>query len=369
MFNKNIRYKEIIVLAVLIFAGYKLVDDYKDILGIINNFISVLSPFIYAFIIAYILNPLVKLIETKGKVNRGIAIGATYTIVTGIIIILAIYILPSLIENIYALIKEFPAYMTTVEGWINSILKDEQIKELLTQSGTIDKLTTITTTLGNIVITLLQGAATHLLSLTSSVVKFVLGYLIAVYVLSDKERFLKGTKTFSYMVLKEKRTENLIEVIKTYHMMICSYIGIKMIDSAIIGLIALVGLYIMGAPYAALLALIVGVTNMIPYFGPLVGEIIGAFIGFFVSPMMGVGIFLFLLALQQFDAWYLDPKLIGQKVGVRPFFIILGVTVGGWLSGPIGMLLGSPTVATIKVLYDRMVEKFKEENKDIAKKI
>ncbi|MGL5150464.1 MAG: AI-2E family transporter [Clostridium sp.] len=369
MFNKNVSYKEIILLVLIIFIGYKVVDDYKSILTIIDKLISIISPFIYAFVIAYILNPIVNLFEKKVNLSRGLAIGATYAVVTGIIIILSVYIIPNLVDSIYSLIKEFPTYITTIEGWINSILTNEEVKELLVQSGTLQQLTTLTTTIGNVVVSLLQNAVSYLVSLTSYVLKFILGYLIAVYVLSDKERFGGGVRTLLYIVLKEKWTDRIIEVVKVYHSMICDYIGIKMIDSAIIGLIALVGLYMMGAPYATLLALIVAVTNMVPYFGPLVGEIIGAFIGFFVSPMMGIGIFLFLLALQQFDAWYLDPKLIGKKVGVRPFYIIFGVTIGGGLFGVTGMLLGSPTIATIKVLYDRMVNKFKSENKELAKKI
>lgn len=369
LFNKNVSYKEIILLVLIIFIGYKVVDDYKSILTIIDKLISIISPFIYAFVIAYILNPIVNLFEKKVNLSRGLAIGATYAVVTGIIIILSVYIIPNLVDSIYSLIKEFPTYITTIEGWINSILTNEEVKELLVQSGTLQQLTTLTTTIGNVVVSLLQNAVSYLVSLTSYVLKFILGYLIAVYVLSDKERFGGGVRTLLYIVLKEKWTDRIIEVVKVYHSMICDYIGIKMIDSAIIGLIALVGLYMMGAPYATLLALIVAVTNMVPYFGPLVGEIIGAFIGFFVSPMMGIGIFLFLLALQQFDAWYLDPKLIGKKVGVRPFYIIFGVTIGGGLFGVTGMLLGSPTIATIKVLYDRMVNKFKSENKELAKKI
>ena len=95
----------------------------------------------------------------------------------------------------------------------------------------------------------------------------------------------------------------------------------------------MLGLLIVGAPYAPLVALIVGVTNMIPYFGPLIGEIVGAIVAVFVSPMKALIVFILLLCIQQFDAWYLDPKLIGKKVGVSPFGIILGVTIGGGFLG------------------------------------
>lgn len=111
--------------------------------------------------------------------------------------------------------------------------------------------------------------------------------------------------------------------------MIGVYIGIKAIDSAIIGFISLIGLLIVGEPYAPLIALIEGITNMIPYFGPLIGEVVGAGVAIFVSPMKAFMVFILLLCIHLFDAWYLDPKLIGKKVGVSPLGIILGVAIGG----------------------------------------
>ena len=126
---------------------------------------------------------------------------------------------------------------------------------------------------------------------------------------------------------------------------------------------ALVLLTIVKSEYAFLLAVIVGITNMIPYFGPFIGEIVGFLFNVFVSPTKGVIVFLVLLALQLFDGWYLDPKLIGDKVGVRPLFIIIAVLIGGGFYGALGMLLASPTAATIKVYYERIMKK----NEDLVK--
>ena len=171
------------------------------------------------------------------------------------------------------------------------------------------------------------------------------------------------------MILKEEKGTKLIDLVRTYHEMIGKYIGTKAIDSAIIGVLAFLGLMLLDVPYTPLLAIVVGVTNMIPYFGPFVGEVVGAAVGLFVSPTMAITIFVFLLALQQFDAWYLDPKLIGDKVGVKPFYIILAVTIGGGFFGPIGMLLASPTMATINIYYERKVNLFKTKNKNLMRRI
>ena len=149
--------------------------------------------------------------------------------------------------------------------------------------------------------------------------------------------------------------------------MIGEYIGIKAIDSSIIAVMALILLTIVKSEYAFLLAIIVGITNMIPYFGPFIGEIIGFLFNVFVSPTKGIVVFLVLLALQLFDGWYLDPKLIGDKVGVRPLYIIIAVLIGGGFFGAIGMLLASPTVATLKIYYERLMKKNQEIIKNAEK--
>lgn len=136
----------------------------------------------------------------------------------------------------------------------------------------------------------------------------------------------------------------------------------------IIGSLALIGLTILKVPYAPLLALIVGITNMIPYFGPLVGIVISFVVTLFSSPLQAVVVAMLLFALQQFDAWYLEPKLIGKKVGVSPLGIIFGVTLGGGILGPVGMILGSPTMATARIYYNKLVDRFKESNKELVEK-
>ena len=215
---------------------------------------------------------------------------------------------------------------------------------------------------------LLQDFALYLLSLTSNLVNIVLGFLISIYVLIEKDNIAKMAKTLTYMSLKEKNGSRLVSFIRTYNKMIGMYVGIKAIDSMIIGSLALIGLSILKVPYAPLLALIVGITNMIPYFGPLVGIVISFVVTLFSSPLQAVVVAMLLFALQQFDAWYLEPKLIGKKVGVSPLGIIFGVTLGGGILGPVGMILGSPTMATARIYYNKLVDRFKESNKELVEK-
>lgn len=365
--DKNIKYRDILIFALIGIIGYKLIDNYDYFFNIGKKFLSIISPFIYAVICAYILNPLVNLFEKNCNIKRVISIAITYFIIIALVFIILFFTIPSIIDSILNITKEIPTYVAIIQEWINTISENERIKVLIAQSGLLDRLQNVSNTIGNITVDLLQNLVMYLLSFTSNLLNIIFGFLISIYVIADKEELLKNVKRITYMILKEKRGSQLIDFVKTYNKMIGVYIGIKAIDSAIIGLIALVGLIIVGEPYAPLIALVVGFTNMIPYFGPLVGDIIATVVAIFVSPIEALMVFLLLLCIQQFDAWYLEPKLVGKKVGISPFGIILGVTIGGGFLGPIGMLLGSPTMATIKIYYEKIFSRFKNNNPKLVK--
>lgn len=368
-FNKYIKYRDILVIVLIALVGYKLIDNYQMFLNLISTTISVISPFIYAMIFAYCINPIMNLFERKLNMKRGLSIFATYLLIGGAIVIGALYIVPSIVDSIISITSEIPKYMETVQGWINEALKNQNLYDLINSTGLLDNISVISGKMSSIIIGILDGSVSSIVSITTNVVKIGFGFLISIYILLDKERFIAEVKTITYMILKEEKGTKLIDLVRTYHEMIGKYIGTKAIDSAIIGVLAFLGLMLLDVPYTPLLAIVVGVTNMIPYFGPFVGEVVGAAVGLFVSPTMAITIFVFLLALQQFDAWYLDPKLIGDKVGVKPFYIILAVTIGGGFFGPIGMLLASPTMATINIYYERKVNLFKAKNKNLMRRI
>ena len=368
-FNKYIKYRDILVIVLIALVGYKLIDNYQMFINLISTTMSVISPFIYAMVFAYCINPIMNLFERRLKMRRGLSIFSTYLLIGGAIVIGSLYIVPSIVDSIISITSEIPGYMETVQGWINEALKNQNFYELINSTGLLDNISVISGNMSSIIIGILNGSVSSIVSITTNVVKIGFGFLISIYILLDKERFITEVKTITYMILKEEKGTKLIGLVRTYHEMIGKYIGTKAIDSAIIGVLAFFGLMVIGAPYTPLLAIIVGVTNMIPYFGPFVGELVGAAVGLFVSPAMAITIFIFLLALQQFDAWYLDPKLIGDKVGVKPFYIILAVTIGGGFFGPIGMLLASPTMATINIYYERKVNLFKAKNKNLMRRI
>ncbi|MBY0756934.1 AI-2E family transporter [Clostridium sardiniense] len=357
-FNKPIKYKDILIFVILFFIGYKIVDNYPVYLSILKKFLTLLTPFLYALIFAYILNPLMKLIERKLKLKRCPAVGLTYLIILGILIIIGIYGIPSIIDSIISITKEIPSYINTTQDWINSILKNDKFYELMKDAGVLQTLTSLSTKAGNIFVYILDGTINSLLSITSNILMFGFGFLISIYMLLDKEKFIKQAKLLIIIIMGKKQGTNILNIGKVYNHMIGSYIGIKAIDSLIIGIISLIGLFMLDIPYYILLAALVGFTNMIPYFGPFVSMVLCALVAVFISPSKAFAVIIFLLALQQFDAWYLEPKLVSGKVGLNPFLIILGVTIGGGFFGPIGMILASPTIATLKIYYDKFINNY-----------
>ncbi|MGL4876373.1 MAG: AI-2E family transporter [Clostridium sp.] len=369
MLKKNMKYLDILILVIVVVIGYKIVDNYEVYFSLIKKILMMLSPFIYAIIIAYILNPIMKLFEKYCKFSRGAAVAVTYILVAGIVVIIGLYVVPSVIDSIISITKEIPSYVATGQEWLNDLLRDDRFYDLMKDAGILQTIANISTKFGAMAVAILDSSVTSLLSITANVVMAGFGFLVSIYILLDKERLIYNTKLLFTMIIGSKWSLKILNALRLYHKMIGVYVGTKALDSLIIAIIALIGLIILKAPYAILLAIVVGFTNMIPYFGPFIGEIVAAIVCVFVSPWKALIVFLFLLAVQQFDAWYLDPKLIGDKVGVKPFFIILGVTIGGGFFGPVGMLLASPTIATIKIYYDKRVEKYEKNNQEIIEKL
>lgn len=365
MFRREIKNKDMIVTIsislIIAVIGWKLLEYVPETFVVIDKIYGLLVPFIYAFVIAYILNPIVKLFTKRLKLNQGIAIAITYLLFLGGIVIFAFVAIPNLYQSVTDLISKMPEYIKDAQNFFYETIEQQNVKEFINSTGLTSNIEQMIVHFGEVAVKMLEGTVNTAFSLTTSVINVALGMLISIYVLCDKDRFKREGRRFLVAVIKEQKTEKIIGFIKTFHNMIGTYIGIKAIDSSIIALMAFVLLSLVKSEYALFLSVIVGVTNMIPYFGPFIGEIIGFLFNVFVSPTKAIIVFVVLFSLQMFDGWYLDPKLIGSKVGVRPFWIILAVVIGGGFYGPIGMLLASPAVATIKIYYDKFIDKREQE--------
>lgn len=362
---KHNRYLDLVIAIIVAYIGIKIVNNYTFFFSIVNKFFSIISPFIFAVIIAYILNPIMKFFEKRFKLKRGLSIMCTYILLIGLLSIIIIYLIPKISSNILDIAKNIPYFANETQIWFQNLLKSEGIKSIMDSTGGFNfDLNFITTKLSGISMSILNAFVDKTVSFTSQFIKWIFGFLVSIYILNDKEKFISITKKSVYMILKEKNADKVIRFSKNIHYMIGMYIGIKAIDSLIIGVMAFIGLAIIKSPYSLLIALVVGITNMIPYFGPFIGMLVAFMINIFFSPVKAFIALIFLFLLQQFDAWYLDPKLIGGKVGLSPFLVIFAVTLGGGIYGPIGMVLAVPIVAVIKIYADRLFEKYNTQEEE-----
>lgn len=375
IFNKeNAKYVKLVLVVACSYLIIKLLDNTGNILSIFGDFYNIVYPFILAFVIAYILNPLVKFFNKKCNLTKGISIALTYILFIGLIALGSFYIFPKLYINIVDLIDSLPSISADVQAKANEFMIFFEKKTHISQEMLLNinlgsfssKFTTIFTSLFSSIFNNLLNSA---ISITTSVVNIVFGFLISIYVLSDKELFSKFGKKVTLTILGKKAGEYFLEFLSILNKMVGTYIGIKAIDSLIIGVLAFIGLALMGSHYTLLLSVIVGITNMIPYFGPFIGMAVAFLVNLFSAKLsLAIICLIFLFLLQQFDAWYLDPHLIGNKVGLNAFLVILAVTIGGALYGPVGMILATPIASVIKIYTNRLLDKFEYRREGKKKK-
>lgn len=334
---------------------------------IVLSVFSVLVPFFWALGIAYLINPLMVWIEKKFKFRRGISTLISYIIVVFFIYIVITVIFPTILNSLIDLFKNMSDYASTAENWISNAIANmnTQIEPSHIQTSAMEifsKVTSITTTvLGNIL--------TQTIKITSSFVKLIFGFIISIYMLLDKENLINSCKKIIIALLpSENKAEDFLCFMSEANGVFGRFIIGKTIDSLIIGILCYIGLIIIQAPFAALIALIVGITNMIPYFGPFIGMVPAFILTLFVKPSMAIWVLFFIFLLQQFDGCYLGPKILGEKVGVSPLFIILAVTIGGGLFGVLGMFLSVPIIALMKIYGEKYLEfKLKHKSSGIKK--
>ena len=317
-----------------------------------------IAPFIWAFVIVFFLNYLMVRIEKKFKFKRWINILIVYVIFFGLIVLFFTIITPRIVESVSNLIKELPNYIDIVQKWFTS-LPDHLLAT--DKYGLLDKLKDAVENFllkANESLTpLLNKTLAQVVNITSGLVDFILGSIIAVYVLHDKEEFSKGLKRLNYAMFSKEKAQKIIDVEEDIKESFSKFLIGKIIDSIIIGIMCFIGCWILKIRYSLLIGLIVGVTNVIPYFGPFVGGVISAFITLLYNPIKALWLIIFIFLLQQFDGLYLGPKILGIQVGLKPFWILTSIMVGGGFFGIWGMLFAVPVVAVIGNILKKYIEK------------
>jgi len=347
-----------IVIATFSLILYYLLTNFKVISNFMDTLTSILFPFIFGFALAFLLNPIMMFFEdkvfknwkVKGKSKRLLSAMIALVIAIVTVAFLVMLIVPAIVDSVSDLLSHSEEYISTFSQYITKLFNDLNL-----DASMVDQLVEQIVGEGNEIIknfgSFFSEAIPALISTSYGIIRTLLNLLIgiaaAVYMLLDKEMFIGMVNKANYAIFPQ----NIARYLKSLGMVIrdvfYDFIVGKAIDSFIIGILCYVGLLIMDIEYPILFSVIVGITNMIPVFGPFIGAIPGGIILLFINPIHSVTFLLFILALQQFDGNVLGPLILGDKLGMPSFFILLSVSLGGAFFGVLGMFIGVPTFAVL----------------------
>lgn len=371
-FESNKKYFNISVYAiVVILIGcvlFRFITQWATTSKFITQLWGILFPFFLGFLIAYIMNPVVSFFQRhltsrlfkndSPKLQRGISILISYLVFVGFLIICLQFIIPQLYESLQELSQMIPEIYKSVSGMFNEYRESSedflprQIAEIIETETLPNLLEASNKVLTNIVPMLYEAS----LSLARWLFNLFIAFVVSVYMTVDKALLKKAGKRLILAIFNENSSYRALRTLKDCHEIFSGFIIGKSIDSLIIGILCFILMSILKLPYAVLISVIVGVTNMIPYFGPFIGAVPGAFILFIVSPMKCLIFVIMVFLLQQFDGLILGPKILGDSTGVRPLLILFSITVGGAYFGPLGMFLGVPFFATVQFLIQNWID-------------
>lgn len=362
----------IVALVAIIAIIFLMIANWGVVLAVIGKFLTILMPFILGFFFACFINPLVKRVHSllnriktgKGaKIKKAFSVIISYVVVIGVITVLLIYIIPQIKESIGELgntIQDGYQYMITHQKELNEKIPFiglgggiEYIKEFAYKKIMSN---------GSEILPYVYHVSSSLLTTSYNV---LMGLVISIYIILDMKKLKRSARKVVYALSPKKKEQEVWQTMKQCSHIFNGFLIGKMIDSLIIGILCLIAMSILKLPYALLLSLIVCITNMIPYFGPIIGAIPGVMIYLFIDIRYAFIFALMILILQQFDGLYLGPKILGDQTGIKPLWVIFGITVGGAYFGVMGMFLGVPVVAVIMYLLQLFLDK-KLKKKNIS---
>jgi predicted PurR-regulated permease PerM len=367
----NNKYKTISVYVIITFLVCLLIGLFFVNINLVGQglavFFSLLLPFIIGFALAYLLSRptafiekhLFAFIERKNPhpaARRNLSILTVYLIIFGILILLFMYIIPQLVSSLTVLFSSMPNYTEILKQSIIDLLKSGNLYTADVQKSINDFFSSfldVTKYLDN----LIQNAGTITTQITNWLFRIIVGIIVSAYVLSNSKKFTVQAKKVIFAMFSMKYAKKFIDILHYSSDIFIKYIIGTLIDAAIVGTITFTFLSLFGFPYPLLIAVIIGVTNIIPFFGPFLGAIPSAIIIFVVNPLQALWFVIFIIALQQIDGNIIMPKIVGQTTKLQAFWVLFALILGGGLFGFWGLILGVPVWAVLYSLIAAAVHK------------
>ncbi|MGN0660382.1 MAG: AI-2E family transporter [Oscillospiraceae bacterium] len=334
---------------------------FSSIATVLTKILSVLSPLFIGLVLAYILNPIMMFIEkkiisrvfkkAKRSHKRMISTVLTILVFIGIIAGLLSFVIPEIIDSVSSLAVNIPQYAGKIKHWIEvRLAENEAMLDYFTKQ--IDQITSY---LSNISIAdkiyeVIATVTSSFIGIANAVINLFIGMIISIYLLLDKEKLMAQTKKVMYAMLPKKPCDSFFGLTSKINDIFMGSIVSKLVDSLIVGIICFIGMMIFRMPYPVLISVIIGITNLIPYFGPFIGTIPSAFLIVLVDPLKMIWFVVFMIVLQQIDGNLIFPKLQGDLTGLSPLWALLAITIGGEFFGIVGMLVSVPVFAVIYLI-------------------
>ncbi|MGN1343210.1 MAG: AI-2E family transporter [Traorella sp.] len=360
-----------------IFISFVVILFYFTILRIdavkiwLGDMVQLLFPFIFGFVVAFLLNKPMMLLESllekihfPKKLRRSIA--AICSLILGILIVFIFFAMigPQIVDSLASLVEQAPSLWKMFILHLNEFLEKyninaEFINNLVSTDFIGNFLEKITSTLTQTIPTVFAFGG----KVTSVLLDILIGLIAGLYLMFEKEMFIKGLKRFTYAFFKKDIADYLVRFSNITAKVFNDFILGKALDSLIIGILTYLAMNIFKMPYALLLSTIVGITNMIPVFGPFIGAIPGVFILMIMDFKLGLYFALLILAIQQLDGNIIGPIILGDRLGLPSLAILFSVSVGGGLFGIVGMFIGVPITAVIYIAVKEIVDERLEKKK------
>lgn len=377
--NKHARLMFMIfIVGALLIIFNQIVGNYESFSEGVGTIKTIISPFIYGFVMAYLLSPIYnatvrglykllgKYVKNKQRLFSFCKLVASVVAVVcliGAVAGLIALIVPQVIESLTGILKSLPQRLTQLSALFNDITSKMDNKRLAMKMSEIyaqvqtNLIELAQTKLLPGMGTLVGQVSTQVLLTLKTMMNVMIGVMACVYMLNSKERFQGQFKKVILATLPKEKAEAVFDFAKFTNRTFGGFINGKIIDSIIIGIICFILMEIFGFPYPILISAIIGITNVIPFFGPFIGAIPAAIIILLVSPIHALYFLVLIFVLQQVDGNIIGPTILGNTTGIASFWVLFSIVIGGGLFGFIGMVLGVPVFAIIYYYFSRSINK------------
>lgn len=350
------------VFCVAVIAVYKTFDNFSNVTKYIGTVIGALKPFFIAFIIAYLLNMPAKRLQAllrKSKkdfiIKHSLGISIIFVYITTLIAVVLVLrmLIPALYKNVVDLYNNFPDYISAFQSYINNF---EIAKKFSMSKSGIDLFAEIEKLFRSIDLTQFGKYAQGVYNMTTGLFGTFVAIIASIYMLIDKERLQKSFIRIMDCFLKEKRVDGIIDHAKRINDIFTNYIYSRLTCSVIMAIVSSIVLMMFKVKYALILGIFIGMMDMIPYFGSIISWAAVTIVTFITGGLWkGIWVAVVMLVRQQLDGNLLGPKVMGDSLEIRPFWIVFAVSVGGTLFGFLGMLFSVPVIAIIRVILSDYV--------------